>query len=138
MSNVALLRQSSSQICAGGYDVVHETHTLHRFAGPYFDIFRHSDSARGQHTKTEKTASLVLLERFILNTPPLLCGVDEIRFNLIDGGQTRGIFLVARRVRQYEDENASVGMKLASGRSLGRGERIGWGNMIPLDDQPSC
>ena len=28
------------------------------------------------------------MERFILNTPPLLCGVDEIRINLIDGGQT--------------------------------------------------
>jgi len=28
------------------------------------------------------------MERFILNTPPLLCAVDEIRINLIDGGQT--------------------------------------------------
>jgi len=28
-------------------------------------------------------------------------------------------------------------MKLASSRSLGRGERIGWRNMIPLDDKPS-
>ena len=28
------------------------------------------------------------MERFILNTPPLLCGVDEIRIKLIDGGQT--------------------------------------------------
>ena len=28
------------------------------------------------------------MERFILNTPLLLCGVDEIQINLIDGGQT--------------------------------------------------
>jgi hypothetical protein len=28
------------------------------------------------------------MERFILNTPLLLRGVDEIRINLIDGGQT--------------------------------------------------
>ena len=28
------------------------------------------------------------MEGFILNTPPFLCGVDEIGINLIDGGQT--------------------------------------------------
>jgi hypothetical protein len=28
------------------------------------------------------------MERFILNTPLLLRSVDEIRINLIDGGQT--------------------------------------------------
>jgi len=28
------------------------------------------------------------MELFILNTPPLLCVVAEIRINLIDGGQT--------------------------------------------------
>jgi len=28
------------------------------------------------------------MERFILNTPPLLCAVDEIQINLIDGSQT--------------------------------------------------
>jgi hypothetical protein len=28
------------------------------------------------------------MERFILNIPPLLCGVDEIRISLTDGGQT--------------------------------------------------
>jgi hypothetical protein len=28
------------------------------------------------------------MERFILDTLPLLCGVDELRINLIDEGQT--------------------------------------------------
>jgi len=28
------------------------------------------------------------MERFVLNTPPRLCGVDETQLNLIDGGQT--------------------------------------------------
>jgi hypothetical protein len=28
------------------------------------------------------------MERFILITPPLLCGVNETHLNLIDGGQT--------------------------------------------------
>jgi len=50
----------------------------------------------------------------------------------------RGTFLIAfaRRVLEHEDENASVGMKLASCRGLRRGERIGVRNVISLDDQP--
>ena len=43
---------------------------------------------RTQHVKAEKPASPALTEHFILNTPPLLCGVDEIQINLIDGGET--------------------------------------------------
>ena len=38
--------------------------------------------------KGRKIGSPALIERFILNIPPLLCGVDEIRINLVDGGQT--------------------------------------------------
>ena len=42
----------------------------------------------------------------------------------------------ARGVAEYEDENASVGVKLASSRSLGRGKWIGRRNMIPLNYKP--
>jgi hypothetical protein len=53
---------------------------------------------------------------------------------MIESGES---FLVAlaRRVPEDEHEDASVGMKLASSRSLGRGERIDWHNMITLDDK---
>jgi hypothetical protein len=64
---------------------------------------------------------------------------SQIFDSLIDEQQVAlggGLIGFAGGILEHQHDYASIGMKLSSGCCLSRRQRIGWCDVIPLDNQP--